>query len=367
MIELLNQQKGGGLVATGNVGAQLLANNMDTNILRPFIGEDGRHYMVQNVFDRKSGTVIPIAVPLQNAVATLRRDEWMAIDDVVVQSARNRLRLVSDIRGAGLELRVNGMSKTVLETTTMTRAGRATLSMDPARIGEGDRPEFDTGYLPLPICHYDFYFNLREIAVSRNGGNPLDTTMASEAGISVVEELEQLTLGTLPTYSYGGGTIYGLLNFPGRATETLTDPTDTGWEGSILVNEVLAMRKSASDRKRYGPYVLYVSPDWDLYLDADYSATKGQNSLRQRILEIEGITEIRQLDYLTGLQFVLVEMQTRNIRMVIGLELTTIQWDTIGGMRQNFKVMALMVPNLRSDGDGNSGIVHGSTVAGDLD
>jgi hypothetical protein len=29
-------------------------------------------------------------------------------------------------------------------------------------------------------------------------------------------------------------------------------------------------------------------------------------------------------------------------------------------MRQNFKVMALMVPQLRVDGDGNTGIVHGS-------
>jgi len=261
-----------------------------------------------------------------------------------------------------LEYLVNGMGKTVLETSTMTRAGRATLSMDPARLGEGDRPEFDSAFLPLPICHYDFYFNLREIATSRNGGQPIDTIMVEEAGISVAEELEMLTLGTLPTYTYGGGTIYGLINFPGRATIGITDPTDTGWTAEVLINEVLAMRKESTDRKRYGPWVLYVSPDWALYLDADYSANKGENTVRQRIRAIEGISDIRQLDWLTGLQFVLVEMTARNIRMVIGLDLTTIQWDTIGGMRQNFKVMTIVVPQLRTDGDGNSGIVHGSVA-----
>jgi hypothetical protein len=360
MIELLNQTAGG-FVSTGNVGASLLANNMDVNILRPWIGKDRRSYIAQSFLDN-NGKVVQKAVPLQNAVATLRRDEWLAIDDVVVRAVRNRLRLVADIRAAGLEFRVNGMSKITLETSTMTRAGRATLSMDPARIGEGDRPEFDTALLPLPICHYDFYFNLREIAVSRNGGNPLDTVMVEEAGISVAEELEQLTLGTLPTYTYGGGTVYGLTNFPGRTSVVLTNPTVTNWTGALLVEEVLGMRQQSMDRKRYGPWVLYVSPNWAGVLDADYSATKGENTVRQRILAVEGISEIRQLDYLTGYQFVLVQMTAQNIRMVVGLDLTTIQWDTIGGMRQNFKVMALMVPQLRTDGDGNSGIVHGVAI-----
>lgn len=359
MIEMMNRNDQGGLVAGGTVGASLLAANMDVNMLRPYIGRDRRHYVTERRFNNE-GQIVEIAVPLANATATLRRDEWMAIDEIVITAARLRMRLVSDIRGAGLEFRVNGMSKTVLETATMTKAGKATISMDPARMSEGDRPEFDSQFLPLPICHSDFYFNLREIAVSRNGSQPLDTVMVQQAGIEVAEELEKLTLGTLDTYTYGGGTIYGLLNFPGRIITTLTDPAHTGWTGQLLVTEVLAMRAASIAHKRYGPWVLYVSPDWGLYLDADYSALKGDNTIRDRILAIDGIQDIRQLDFLTGKQFLLVQMTAQNLRMVVGLELTTLQWDTIGGMRQNFKVMALQVPQLRMDGDGNSGIVHGS-------
>lgn len=363
MIELI--MNGQAAAGSGSVGATLLQNNMDVNVLRPWIGRDGRSYIAQQFVDN-DGAIQAKAVPLNNAVATLRKNEWLQIDEQVVTAVRNRLRLVADIRGAGLEFRVNGMSKTVLETSTMTKAGTATLSMDPARIGEGDRPEFDSAFLPLPICHSDFYFNLREIAVSRNGGQPLDSIMVEQAGIVVGEELEQLTLGTLPTYTYGGGTIYGLLNFPGRGTVLLTPPTNSDWTGQTLIDEVLQLRQASTDRRRFGPWVLYISPNWARYIDADYSAAKGDNTIRQRIKAIDGISDIRQLDYLTGFKMVLVQMTAQNLRMVIGLDLTTIQWDTIGGMRQNFKVMALMVPQLRTDSDGNSGIIEGSTVSGDL-
>jgi hypothetical protein len=42
------------------------------------------------------------------------------------------------------------------------------------------------------------------------------------------------------------------------------------------------------------------------------------------------------------------------------MEITTLQWETHGGMMQNFKVMAIMVPQIRGDFNGNTGIVHGS-------
>lgn len=359
MIEVLNSGPGG-FAATGDVGARLLAANMDVNVLRPYVGKNGRHYVNQLRFDPKQQKLVNVAVPLANAVATLRRDEWMAIDDQVVRAATNRLRLVSDIRGAGLELRINGMSKTVLETTTATRTGKATLSMDPARMSEGDRPEYEPAYLPLPICHADFYFNLREIAVSRNSGQPLDTVCVEDAGIAVAEEIEKLTLGVSDTFTYAGGTVYGALNFPSRVITTLTSPTAPGWTPKVLINEVLEMRKLSTDNKRYGPWVLYVSPDWQLYLDADYSDAKGDNTVRDRILAIDGITEIRQLDFLTGLQILMIQMTSNNVRIIVGLDLTTIQWDSIGGMRQNFKVMSLNVPQWRVDADGHSGVIHGS-------
>ena len=120
------------------------------------------------------------------------------------------------------------------------------------------------------------------------------------------------------------------------------------------------MRKQAQGAYHYGPYKLYVAPDWDQYLDDDYSSAKGDNTLRERILKINGINAVDTMDYLTGFTAILVQQTSDVIRMVVGMEVTTLQWDTMGGLRKNFKVMAILVPQIRADQNGRCGIVHGS-------
>jgi hypothetical protein len=49
-------------------------------------------------------------------------------------------------------------------------------------------------------------------------------------------------------------------------------------------------------------------------------------------------------------------------RAINGMDITTVQWETQGGMRVNFKVMAIQVPQIRSDFNGRTGIVHATTA-----
>ena len=346
--------------AQGSVATQLLDNGFDVATLRPWIGDDKRHYISRfNTNTKKMESV-----PLQNATATLRKDEWKILDEAIVRAAKERLRVVADLRSAGLTFNIpQGMGKTVLETETVSDVTPATISMDPARQGEADRPEYELTNLPLPVIHKDFFFNARQVATSRNSGATIDATTAENAARRVAEEAEKLVLGTLPTYSYGGGSVYGLTNFPQRMTKTMTSPEDTAWTGELLVDEILEMRQQSTNAFHYGPWVIYVSPNWDRFLDRDYSAQKGDNTLRQRVQSINGIQDVRTADHLSGYQMIMTQMTSDVIREVIGMDITTLQWETMGGMRINYKVMAILVPQLRSDHNGNSGIVHGSVPA----
>lgn len=346
--------------AQGAVATTLMNNNFDVAALRPWVGADGRSYIARLARNGKLE-----AVPLMNATATLRKDEWKILDDAVVMAAKERLRIVADLRSAGLTFNIpNGMGKTVLETETMSDITPAIVSMDPARQSEGDRPEFELSNLPLPVIHKDFYFNARQVATSRNSGASIDTTTAQAAARRVSEEAEKLVIGTGNNISYGGGTIYGLTNFPQRITSAgVTAPTDGGWTPATTVQEILAMRQASEDAHHYGPWVLYNSPAWDQYLDDDYSPSKGDNTLRQRIQAINGIQAVRTLDHLTGVQLLLVQQTSDVIREVIGMDVTTVQWESHGGMRLNFKVMAILVPQLRADFYGNTGIVHANAEA----
>ena len=339
--------------ASGEVGAILLENGFNANALRPYIGKDGNSYITQTV----NGVSRAVRT---NATATLRKDEWKALDLVLIEVARERLRAVGDLRAAGLTYVIpNGLGKTVLETETIGDINDASISMDPDRQGENDRPEYELSSLPLPVTHKDFSFSARQIAVSRNTGVPLDMEMLKQSARKVAESNEKLLLGTLDSYTYGGGTIYGYTNWTGRITYTLTSPATSGWTGADLLANLLAMRKESFDAMHYGPFQLYTSPDWDAYLDADY-ATGYPKTLRSRILEVEGFSGMKTLDYLTDYDILMVQMTSDVIREVIGMDLTTVQWPSNGGMKLNFKVMDILVPQLRADQNSNTGLVHGS-------
>ncbi len=81
-------------------------------------------------------------------------------------------------------------------------------------------------------------------------------------------------------------------------------------------------------------------------------------TLRERLKRIEGIVDVKPADFLTGTNLILVQQTADVARMVVGMDITTVQWESHGGMQLNFKVMAIMVPQLRSDFTGQTGIIQ---------
>jgi hypothetical protein len=128
------------------------------------------------------------------------------------------------------------------------------------------------------------------------------------------------------------------------------------------------MRDTLYSDNFYGPFMVYVDSAYDRYLDDEFK-TNSDKSLRQRLMEIDGVQGIRRLDYMTptatgySSSLVWVQMTADVARAVNGMSITTVQWESVGGMRLNFKVMGIMVPQLRADYNGNMGILHGRTAS----
>ncbi len=375
----------------GDVGQMLGDVRFDPGLLRPYFDSQGNRCVTVNtgrtVRDAK-GNYVPehrkilvgdllqkgIYNPTFNATS-LRKEDWIQMDRVVIKAARQRLKAWSDLAGANTYGGFDGMSRLTVEYETMSDPGEAVVDMDGLAVGRTDSPLFKLRSIPLPITHSDFYFSQRRLAVSRQGGTPLDTTMAEAAGRRVAEVIEQTTIGTVTGVTYGtqtagvgthdgNSTVYGYTNFPNRITKTdLTTPTGSNPEG--VMSDVIEMRELMYAAGYYGPFVLYTSTGYDRYLDDDYfrsGSTAQVRTLRERIRSIEGIRDIRRLDYLTsGYQMVMVQMTPDVARAIIGMPIKTVQWESKGGAQINFKVMCIMVPQLRSDYNGNTGIVHATT------
>lgn len=359
-------------VATGNVGQKLLQCDGDVGILRPYIGDDGRSYVTMNTGTDKDGKPKFEEIPTNNA-ATLRKDEWVSFDRSVLRATRQRLRAWADLRAANTYGGFDGFASMILEHETMSDPGEAFTDFDGLTEGRRDQPKFQLEGLPLPITHSPFWFSSRRLAISRKMGTPIDSVMAEAAGRRVAEEIEKTLIGSVtgktlsPTNvaEYGSTPkVYGYTNFPYRITKTdITAPTTGGWTPNALVDDVLDMIESLNQAGFFGPFMCYHSRDWSKWMDLDYSAAKGDNTLRDRIRKIDQIQDVRRLDFLTNTYtLLLVQMTPDVVRAVNGMEFSTVQWESMGGMRLDFKVMAIQVPQIRADINGNCGIAHGTTV-----
>lgn len=312
----------------GSLAETLIANNMDISKLRT------------------------------NAVLTY--DEWKEIDRVVLEEAAIRLNGVADLMSRNLVYRTKGLGATVLQYQDISDIDDAIVSMDGLTKGQNDRPKIDTLYLPLPILHYDFSFTAREIAASRNqsAGQPLDTTMARLAARKVSELAEKILFQGYSAYSFGGGTIRGYQDHPQRSTGSMTYAwTHASATGATIKNDVLNMQQALTNSRMHGAQMLYIPTAYQKVLGDDYSSQYSK-SIRERLLELQGLIDIKVADQLSANNIVMVQLTADVVRMVEGLALTTVQWDSDGGMKTNFKVMAILIPQIRKTQANRSGIVH---------
>lgn len=316
----------GGIQASGDVAMRLLQANMDINALR--------------------------------TCDVLRKDQWIELDRVIVEIARKRLVGVGTLMQRGLthSLGSNAMGITQLQWENVDEMTDAEVTMSGLAEAERDRLTYELKSMPLPIIHKDFQINLRNLESSRRFGTPLDTSQAEMAARIVTEKVESILFN-----GYGltvaGSTIYGLTTEPNRNTGANVDWEAGATTGEAKLDDLIAMITALVADNMYGPYGLYITPTAYTLLGEDFKAASDKTQL-QRLMEVPGLEFILpSKDLGTNVQ-VMHQLTSDVAQEVIGFEPTTVMWESHGGMMLNFKVMAIMLPRVRSTKTGQSGIVH---------
>lgn len=325
-IDTLSQTPGGNIIAGGDVASVLLANGMNVNALR--------------------------------TLDTLRKDEWVAMDNALIEVARKRLILVNTLREYGLTYELpNGLGTTQLEWEDVDDMSPANVSMSGVTEGETDTLDFSLTDMPLPIIHKDFTINIRKLLASRTRGEALDTTQLRVASTLVMETIESMIILGHAT-RVGSSRIYGLTTHPDRNTGSITASWDlAATSGASKLTDIQAAIALMQTDHMYGPFGIFVSQTAYRHLNQDYS-TQYQGTQKRRLEELDDVAFIRPSTDVPAGAFIMVQLDQQTIDEVIGLQPTVVQWDTNGGMVKNFKVMAIMIPRIRSTYTGQSGVVH---------
>ena len=188
-------------------------------------------------------------------------------------------------------------------------------------------------------------------------GEALDTSGAEAAARTVSEQVENILFNGY-SMTFGGGSLYGYRTAPTRNTVTLTSNWDASAKtGEQILADVLSMISAAHQDFMFGPYVLYVPGLYWTVLQEDFK-TNSDRTILERLKAVDGITDVRPADALPNNNVILVQLSSDVVKEIIGMQPTVVQWESHGGMRINFKVMAIMVPRIAADHNGRSGIVH---------
>lgn len=323
---------------------------------RPFYDpKDGQSYVIVPTGTANDNGDPEYARLSVNATALLQYEEWLDIDRAVIAAALQRLTGIADLQAKGLTHTLGSIGQTISLWDRQSSMTPAEISMSAVTRGEKDTPAYSPQSVPVPIVHKEFGLELRRLEASRRFGESLDVTGAQIAGRNVAEKSEQM-LFSGASIQVNGATIYGYLNHPDRNTVTLSmnwdNPSKTG---ALIYADVAAMLSASRLQRHFGPFTLYVPTGYEGSLDSDYRA-QDPRTVRQRLLAINGIQNIEVADFLPANTVVLVQMTSDVVDLAVAQDVTTVQWAVMGGMQEEFKVMAIWVPRIKSDFDGRSGV-----------
>jgi hypothetical protein len=313
------------------------------------------------------------------ALAPLQDKAQVLIDRAVVEVGLQRLTLVADLMAAGLTYNLNDpLSVTQLEWNASNKVGAAQRTMSPAARGENKMPQLTPNRLPIYLTTDQFEIDIRTLKMSQRIGTPLDTTLVRACTRAVNEAIEDAAINGATTLDgqdlkVAGYGAPGILNAPNANTQSLTAAAWTTVPvGATVFSETMAMISKLQADKKFGPYRLYVGTQVGNALSTDYnSGTSNPITIRQRLLQIEGLEAIRVADLMPagngaspsiGNKVALVQMTSDVIDVVVGQPPTAIPWTSLDGFMIHNLVMAIMIPRVRSDYDSNSGIVVGTTA-----
>ena len=299
------------------------------------------------------------AVPIHNAEGLLRHEEWQKLDDAIIEEKATKVTLQDWFITNGLTYTLdNALGTTELGYEVVSDMHEASVDMEGIGVTENDTVSFDKRYMPTPLIYKDFTISSRKLASSRTKGESLATTQTRLSARKVREKVEDLCIEG--SFVFGSGTLQGLTTFDYRMTGGTGENkwTKTGKTGEQIYLDVEAMIDQAIAKEFTGPYVLFINRKYNQILNRDYSTAYKGLTIRERLLMIDGLDEIKVIDRFGDDITVLMQKTSDVGEVVLGIPLTVVQEDTNKGFLYNFRVLEMTIPRFFATKAGAAGIVH---------
>ncbi len=288
------------------------------------------------------------------------------IDDVVLKVNTKRLVVLEDVMAAGLVVPVDPYSALTFTWTETSRHGRAKVVEDPGGITEDHQREARPESVPLAFLVDYFSLTRRQQGISIKSGQSLQLDGLEEAVLNV-NELAEFTFLNGSDFKVGSSTVPGILTHPDRSTISFvgnkewTDPTHSGED---KLTDLLSHKQKHLDNQQFGRFMFWVPTNYAVELDKPFAVGGEKISVRNRLLQTEGLIDIRVADFLPDSRTLSSVMESTVIRVLDGGRPTSISWVSPNSQKLEHLIVASLTPNPRSNFEKKSGITTGSPAGG---
>lgn len=263
----------------------------------------------------------------------LREDQTKEIDDAVVQVTGRSLVAVADLQANGLTRGIaGGIGVTELAYDRIGAVGPAAQHMSIIALGDRDRVTYGRTSVPVPATSSQFEMDARELAA----GGGVDLANVEAHSRSVAEKLE-LTLVCGSDVKLGQNGLFGYTNIDCRHQLSYTNGP-WGNSGATPIKDLNAGRQLLRDNGHTGPIVVYIASNLDTQLEEDFKA-ESDLTLRQRLLALDNITQIKVLPSLPDDEILMVTMTRDTVEMRTAQEITPITWELYGGLQTRWAIV----------------------------
>jgi hypothetical protein len=294
---------------------------------------------------------------LTNANGTVRHEDFLVIQDKIVEVRRRALNGIADLMAGGLSFGV-GIGEQLVGFENVNEFQEAEQQMNPSSYQNNDTVFTET-YVPNPITHQSFSVPWRQ-----NGFDYKRSLGLTESVRQVAEKLENTLFNGNAAISvnFGGqaNPIYGYTTHPDRGTGTISDWSAVANIALIVPEaiEQIGLMWSSQGGVENDSVVMYVANDVWTNLQNDYKADS-ERSVMTRLLDIPQLKAIKPGEKLASTQVVLVEMLERTIQLATASDIITVPHIKTNPMApQVLTTYAAMVQQIKSDSKGNTGVRH---------
>lgn len=309
------------------------------------------HDFVNEMGEIKIARMRPVMGIHKNGL--LRANEWQEIDQAVLGVVRTGLTGIQDLINARLTRPLGGLGTILSGYEQVSDMTEADVSLEGTNAGEKGSITHATVFVPIPIIHKDFDISLRQLMASRKSGTPLDLTLAETATRVVREKMESI-LFVGHSKQIGGFHLHGYTTHPSRITGTAVGDFGTAGNGYKTMVKALGALAAAGFNGRFMVYIAQTQYNELLNL----LGTNDRNELEIIKAGLPQIIDVKPSFDITAGQLVLVQMDSNTVDLAVAEDVSAVQWDSLGGMQVNFRVMAALAPRIKADINGKCGVLH---------